>query len=284
MFLVFRDWNKFVLSPPFLFFFEARCQIPKNSNPLNIIHQCSLSVLATFFSEQNQTDTMMNIQRYIPTMTPTMARHFASRGAKGWGWYHRAKEDIAKGTEDPLPYPENTQTNLERKKIFLELEGLDEDNATNGKMVFELANDLVPRTCENFERLCTHENGHGYKGTVFHQVLRDQVAVGGEVGGSGGKSSFATTEMGDRGFFKDENFSIPHSHVGVLSMVPDGTDQNGSQFLITLGAECEHLNGRHVAFGRLVEGEEVLNALNGVFAVHGKPLTSIVVKDCGVVV
>ena len=86
------------------------------------------------------------------------------------------------------------------------------------------------------------------------------------------------------GFFKDENFSIPHSHVGVLSMVPDGTDQNGSQFLITLGAECEHLNGRHVAFGRLVEGEEVLNALNGVFAVHGKPLTSIVVKDCGVVV
>ena len=44
MFLVFRDWNKFVLSPPFLFFFEARCQIPKNSNPLNIIHQCSLSV------------------------------------------------------------------------------------------------------------------------------------------------------------------------------------------------------------------------------------------------
>ena len=67
-------------------------------------------------SERNQTETMMNIQRYI-TMSPlTMARHFASRGAKGWGWYHRAKEDIAKGTEDPLPYPENTQANLERKK------------------------------------------------------------------------------------------------------------------------------------------------------------------------
>ena len=194
-----------------------------------------------------------SIQRYIRLTSPTLTcRHFASRGAKGWGWYHRAKEDIANGSHDPLPYPELINSEVERKKVFIELQGLEDDNQTTGRMIFELANDIVPKTCENFENLC--ENG--YKGTKIHQVLRDEVAVGGDIDGQGGKSSFANDEKGDRGFFNDENFAIPHSQVGVLSMVPDGTNQNASQFLITLGAECDHLNGRHVAFGRLIEGED----------------------------
>lgn len=217
-------------------------------------------------------------------LSPTSlnCRHFASRGAKGWGWYHRAKEDIAKGKDDPIPFPENT-SDTKRIQIFIELEGLEDTGTTGSKMIFELANDIVPKTCDNFVRLCTHENGHGYKGSLFHQVLRNQVVVGGDIDGTGGRSSHAPSQ-GDRGFFEDENFAVPHSQVGVLSMVPHGTDRNASQFLITLGEECDHLNGRQVAFGRIVEGADVLNNFNQVFSVNGKPLASVVVKDCGVVV
>jgi peptidyl-prolyl isomerase F (cyclophilin D) len=228
-------------------------------------------------------------RRAVTALSPTHnCRHFASRGAKGWGWYHRAKEDLAQGKDDPIPFPDNLNPNVDRQKVFFELEGLD-DEVGETKLIFELCNDIAPKTCENFLRLCTHEGGSGYRGTIFHQILRDEVAVGGDVDGEGGKSSWASSEEvnGDidsssgRGYFADENYAIPHSTTGVLSMVPHGVDQNASQFLITLGEECDHLNGRHVAFGRLVEGKKVLEALNTVFAVHGKPLSPVTVKECG---
>lgn len=205
-------------------------------------------------------------------------RTFAARGASGHGWYHKFKKDFAKGESDPVPFPEPIN-NVERKKVYMELDGIEDLSST--KITFELCNDIAPKTCENFMKLCTHDNGHGYKGTIFHQILKNEVAVGGDIDGKGGVSSLVKLESGERGYFQDESFMVQHSSTGVLSMVSSGVDQNASQFLITLGDECPHLNGRHVAFGRVVEGMEVLEAMNKVFAVHGKPLSPVVVKDCG---
>lgn len=184
----------------------------------------------------------------------------------------------------PVEFPQNMRTDNPRPKVFLQLSGLEE---TDGRMVFELASDLVPTTCDNFYNLCTGvetESGAkvSYRGTKFHQIMRDEVAVGGDIDQSGGKSSFSKELTGDpRGYFPNENFAVHHTQPGILSMVPNGVDRNASQFLITLGADNEHLNGRHVAFGHLVEGHDVLESLNGVFAAHGKPLGDIVVEDCG---
>jgi cyclophilin family peptidyl-prolyl cis-trans isomerase len=220
--------------------------------------------------------------RLAPTLTN---RHFASRGAKGWGWYHRAKEDETKEKPASVEFPQNVRSDNPRPKVFLKLSGLEE---TDGRMVFELANDIVPTTCKNFYDLCTGvetESGGAtvsYRGTKFHQILRDAVAVGGDIDESGGKSSFSKEMTGDpRGYFPNENYAVHHTQPGILSMVPNGVDCNASQFLITLGADNEHLNGRHVAFGHLVEGHDVLKSLNDVFAAHGKPLADIVVEDCG---
>jgi peptidylprolyl isomerase len=104
--------------------------------------------------------------------------------------------------------------------------------------------------------------------------------AGGDVDGVGGSAA----EVGPDGqrFFADESFAIPHSEAGVLSMVSHGKDRNGSQFMVSLEG-CPHHDGRHVGFGQLVEGEDVLRSLEGLLAVNGRPLSTITIVDCGVV-
>ena len=120
-------------------------------------------------------------------------RTFAARGASGHGWYHKFKKDFAKGESDPVPFPEPIN-NVERKKVYMELDGIEDLSST--KITFELCNDIAPKTCENFMKLCTHDNGHGYKGTIFHQILKNEVAVGGDIDGKGGVSSLVKLESG----------------------------------------------------------------------------------------
>ena len=108
-------------------------------------------------------------------------------------------------------------------------------------MVFELAADIAPRTCENFVKLCEGvESGNGeeeggplgYKGTKIHHLKRGHYLAGGDVDGAGGRAA----ELGADGqrFFEDESFAIPHAEKGVLSMVSHGKDRNGSQFMVAL--------------------------------------------------
>ncbi|KAN0136875.1 cyclophilin-like domain containing protein [Lactarius tabidus] len=153
-----------------------------------------------------------------------------------------------------------------------------------GRVVFQLYNDLVPKTADNFRALCTGEKGVGdsgkplwYKGSGFHRVIKKFMIQGGDFtagNGTGGESIY-----GEK--FEDEAFPLKHTKPFLLSMANAGPNTNGSQFFVTC-TPTPHLDGKHVIFGEVIRGKSLVRRIENHPASSGDvPTEPITITDCG---
>ncbi|CAE7537801.1 cypB [Symbiodinium necroappetens] len=149
-------------------------------------------------------------------------------------------------------------------------------NQPAGRVVFGLYGGIVPKTVENFRKLCENPPGEGFKGCPFHRIIPGFMCQGGDFtnfNGTGGRSIYGNK-------FEDENFELNHTKPGLLSMANAGPNTNGSQFFITT-APTDWLNGKHVVFGEVLEGYDIIQQMESVGSQSGRTRTQVAISDAG---
>ena len=158
------------------------------------------------------------------------------------------------------------------------------DGQPAGRIVIGLYNKTVPRTCENFRHLLLCDMGIGketqmplcYDNVPFHRVINGFMNQGGDFehgDGTGGESIYG-------GAFDDEGFEIKHDGPGVVAMANAGPNTNGSQFYITV-EPCPWLDNGYVAFGKVLEGMDLVYTINDWGTSGGTPRKKILITGGG---
>ncbi|RKP32550.1 hypothetical protein METBISCDRAFT_11747 [Metschnikowia bicuspidata] len=161
--------------------------------------------------------------------------------------------------------------------VYFDVSAISPDNISKlGRITFKLYTEVAPKTAENFRALCTGEKGFGYASSTFHRVITNFMLQGGDFtrgNGTGGKSIY-----GEK--FADEGFVKKHDRAGLLSMANAGPNTNGSQFFITT-VPCPWLDGKHVVFGEVDEGLDVVKKIENYGSQSGQTSATIKIDACG---
>lgn len=157
-----------------------------------------------------------------------------------------------------------------------------------GRIVMQLFDDVVPKTCANFAALCKGDHGMCksdpeiplcYKDSIFHRVIQGFMCQFGDFtrgDGTGGESIYGEN-------FEDENFTLKHDRPFLLSMANAGPNTNGSQCFLTV-APTPHLDGKHVVFGEVIQGKRIVSLIEHQQTDKNtdRPMLDVVISDCGV--
>ena len=144
---------------------------------------------------------------------------------------------------------------------------------TMGAFVVELYHAQAPKTCQNFAELA--KRGY-YDGVTFHRIVKDFVVQGGDPTGTGkgGESIYG-------GKFADEiTRELKHTGAGILSMANAGPNTNGSQFFLCT-RKTAWLDGKHVVFGQVLSGWDVVKAMESAGSEDGTPKWPVTITACG---
>jgi len=161
----------------------------------------------------------------------------------------------------------------QHSKVFFDI---GKDGSKMGRVVMKLFN-KTPKTSENFKQLCIGHAVGGYKGSPFHRIIPSFMCQGGDFtkqNGTGGVSIYGNK-------FADEDFSLKHRGPGTLSMANAGPNTNGSQFFICT-EKTTWLDGKHVVFGVVCEGYDVVKKMELLGTDSGKTKAKVTILDCGV--
>lgn len=180
--------------------------------------------------------------------------------------------------------PLEKASSADNPRVFFAIEI---DGKPAGTITMELFANIVPKTAENFRALCTGEKGQGknsagkplhYKGSCFHRVIPGFMCQGGDFthgNGTGGESIY-----GGRFYDEWKNGYVKHSVPGLLSSANAGPNTNGSQFFLTT-APTSWLDKKHVVFGQVQDGMDVVTAIEKVGSDSGATSAKVVIADCG---
>ncbi|PSC76028.1 peptidyl-prolyl cis-trans cyclophilin-type [Micractinium conductrix] len=188
-------------------------------------------------------------------------------------------EDVKSVAASPINYsPPLGAPNPDNPVVYFDIKlGRYGEGTPLGRIEIELKQDVCPKTAENFKQLCLQEAGSGYKGSRFHRVIPGFMCQGGDFtndNGTGGYSIYGAR-------FADENFDLRHTAPGVLSMANAGPNTNGSQFFLCVAA-TSWLDGKHVVFGQVISGYNVVRAVEMCGARSGETSQDVMIADCGI--
>ncbi|KAJ2912246.1 hypothetical protein MD484_g8168, partial [Candolleomyces efflorescens] len=191
-----------------------------------------------------------------------------------WSWPWSSSNSTVTPTNVTGTAADAGRVDGNRTKVFFDVAI---NSEPKGRIVFKLYDETVPKTARNFRELATGQHGFGYAGSGFHRIIPNFMLQGGDFtrhDGTGGKSIY-----GEK--FADENFKLRHDRPGLLSMANAGPNTNGSQFFITT-VPCGWLDGRHVVFGEVVEGMDVVKAVEAIGTQSGRPQKKVAITSSGV--
>lgn len=257
-----------------------------------------MSTLTTHLSAVDRTPKMLLLVRSYSLRLPQSRRFFASSASSSTNnssWLAATAAVVgvsffgARYAYNQIPGPNAGEHIAIADAVITDRVFFDVliDKKPAGRIVLGLFGDIVPKTVENFRTLCEGDckdpqDPHqrlAYVGCPFHRIIPGFMIQGGDftrLNGTGGRSIFPTEHK-----FRDENFVLHHEGPGIVSMANAGPHTNGSQFFITT-AKTSHLNGRHVVFGVVEEGWDVVQKIEKCGTASGTPMKSVVIEKAGV--